>query len=143
MTLRALLLVLAVLGQSLWWGFFVHGEVDFLFDRVDAVDQNLQAVADAVGLARMLSDDLAGVLVVGVAVVDERVERDEAFDEEVGEFDEESKFGDAGDKAVEVFSNAVLHELDLLPFHELAFGVVGAAFGLAGFLGDGMEFVER
>jgi len=70
-------------------------------------------------------------------------ERDEAFDEEVGEFDEESEFGDAGDEAVEVFSDAVLHELDLLPLHELALGVVGAAFGLARFFGDGVKFFER
>ncbi len=116
---------------SLWPGrFFHYSEVDLLFDRIDSVDDHAEAVSDAVDLARVLSDDLARVLVVGVAVVDECVERDEAFDEEVRELDEESKFGHAGDEAVEVFSHTVLHELDLLPFHELALGVVGAAFGL-------------
>ncbi len=124
-------------------GFFQHREVDFLFDGIDPIDDHPQAVADAVDLAGVLSDDLARVFVVGVAVVDERVQRDESFDEKVGEFDEESELGDAGDETVEVFSDAVLHELDLLPFHEFAFGVVGTAFGLAGLFGDFVELFER
>src|ERR1019366_1868723 len=33
-----------------------------------------------------------------------------------------------------LFAHAVLHELHFLPFHQLAFGIVGAAFGLAGLL---------
>jgi hypothetical protein len=44
---------------------------------------------------------------------------------------------------VEVFADAVLHELDFFPLHELALGVVGAAFGLGGFGGDGAELFER
>jgi len=64
------------------------------------------------------------------------------FDEQVGEFDEEAELGDAGDQAVEVFAHAVLHELDLLPLHEFALGFVGATLGVAGFLGDVVEFVE-
>ena len=123
--------------------FFDDRELDFLFDGIDAVDQHSQLLADAEDLARVLADDFARVLVVGVAVVDERVERDQAFDEEVGEFDEEAELGDADDEAVEVFADAVLHELHFLPFHQFALGVVGAAFGLAGFFGDVVEFFER
>jgi hypothetical protein len=36
-----------------------------------------------------------------------------------------------------------LHELRFLPFHECALGVVGSAFGLAGFFGDLVKFFER
>ena len=86
------------------------------------------------------SDDLAGIFAVGVIVVAERVDGDKSLDEEVVEFDEESVFGGVEDHGVEVFADAVAHELDLLPFDEFAFGVGGAAFGLAGFLGDGGEF---
>ena len=104
---------LLAIGWSGRRGFFYDGEVDLLFDGIDAVDQDSQAVAEAVDFARVLADDFARVLVVGIAVVDEGVERDKPFDEEVGEFDEESEFRDAGDEAVEVFSDAVLHELRL------------------------------
>src|SRR5271166_2439117 len=76
-------------------------------------------------------------------VVIQRVEWYEAFDEEVGEFHEESELGYADDQAVEVFPNAALHKLYFFPFHEAAFGFVGAAFGLAGFLGDAVELFDR
>jgi hypothetical protein len=36
-----------------------------------------------------------------------------------------------------------LHEFDLLPLHQFAFGLVGAAFGLAGFFGDIVQFLDR
>src|SRR3954469_7693540 len=75
---------LLALGRS----FFEDGEVDFLFYRVDAVDQDPEFLADAVGLARMLPDNLTRVLVVGVAVVGQGAERDQAFNEQVSQFDE-------------------------------------------------------
>ena len=56
------------------WGWalrllFEHRELDLLLNRIDAVDQHAHAVAQAIGLARTLADDLAGGFVVGVAVV--------------------------------------------------------------------------
>ena len=36
-----------------------------------------------------------------------------------------------------------MHELYFFPFHQLAFGFVGAALVAAGFFGDVVEFVER
>ena len=131
------------IGWSGWRRFFQNCEVDLFFYGIDAVDDHAELLADAVDLARVLSDNLARVFVKRVAVVDQRIERDEALDEEVGELDEESELSDAGDEAVEIFSDAVLHELHFLPFHELALGVVGAAFGMAGFFGDDVKFFER
>ncbi len=83
------------------------------------------------------SDDFAGVFAVGVVVVAERVDGNESLDEEVVELDEEAVFGGVENHGVEVFADAVAHELDLLPLDEFAFGFGGAALGLAGFLGDG------
>ena len=75
--------------------------------------------------------------------VGEGLDGDEALDEEVVELDEEAVLGAGEDGGLEVFADAVLHELDLLPLHQLALGVVGAALGLGGFEGDGGEFFGR
>jgi hypothetical protein len=56
--------------------FFQDGEVDFLFYRVDAVDDHFQLLAYSINFARMLSDDFARVFVVGVTIVDQSVQRD-------------------------------------------------------------------
>ena len=56
--------------------FFQDGEVDFLFYWIDAVDDHFQLLAYAINFARMLSDDFAGVFVVGVTIVDQSVQRD-------------------------------------------------------------------
>ena len=77
---------------------------------------------------------------VGVAIVIKRVERDQTLDEEIGEFHEEAELGYADDEAIEVFSDAALHEFHFLPLHQTALGFIGAALGLAGFVGYGVEF---
>src|ERR1019366_7235983 len=60
------------------WLLFEHRKLDLLLHRIDAVHQHAHAVAQAIGFARTLADDFARGFVVGVAVVGERVERDEA-----------------------------------------------------------------
>src|SRR5216684_3592257 len=124
-------------------GIVEYGELDLLLHRINAVDQHPDAFAHAVSFASALSNNLPRVLVIQVTVVVEGVEWDQPFDEKVGQFDEETKLGNAGNETVEILSHAFLHELDLLPFHEFAFGVVGAALGLAGLLGDVVQLVER
>ena len=123
--------------------FFEYGELNFLFYRVDAVHEHSNPLTQAVDLSVALADDLARVFVVGVAVVDQRVQRDQSFDKQIGELDKESELGDADDQAVEVFADAILHELDLLPLHQLALGFVGAALGVAGLFGDLVKLFER
>jgi len=114
---------------------------------VDAVEQDVHTLAELEDAAGAGSDDGA----VGVAE-DEAVELSEgqrlrergdgyeAFDEEVVKLDEEAVLGAGEDGRVEVFADAVLHEFDFFPLHQLALGVVGAALGLGGFGGDGGEF---
>jgi len=123
--------------------FLQQRKLNLLLDGIDAIDENADLVTEAEGAAGVLSDDFARVLVEGVAVVDQGCERDEAFDEEICEFDEEAELGHADDQAVEVFADSVLHEFGFLPFHQFALGLVGAPLGLTGFLGDGVKVFER
>ena len=75
--------------------------------------------------------------------IDERVwMRDEALDEEVVEFHEKAVLGAGQDGRLEVFADTILHELDLLPLHQFALGVVGATLGLRGFERYGGEFFK-
>jgi hypothetical protein len=123
--------------------FFEYGELNFLFYRVDAIHEHSYPLTQAVNLSVALADYLAGVFLEGVAVVGQRVQWDQSFDKQIGEFDEESELGHAGDQAVEVFADSFLYELDLFPFHEVALGFVGSALGAAGFLGDLVKLLER
>src|SRR6185437_376670 len=59
------------------------------------------------------------------------------------QLDEKAKLGDADDQRVKVLPHALLHEFELLPFHELALGFGGRALGLAGAFSDLMEFGFR
>ena len=93
-------------------------ELNFLLYRIDAVDANAHALSEAKGFARALADDLARVFVVGVAVIRERLQRDEAFDEEVGEFDEEAVFGHADDEAIEILP--MRRSMNLAFFHSMS-----------------------
>ena len=123
--------------------FLEQGELDFLFHWIDPVDQHANSLPQAVDLVAALADNFAGIFVIGVTVVGQSIQRHQALHEEVGQLHEESILGHADNQSVEVFADAILHELDLLPFHELAFSFVGATLGLAGFLGDVMQFLDR
>jgi len=48
----------------------------------------------------------------------------------------------ADDEARRSLPHAVLHELHFFPIHELAFGFVGAALGLAGLFGNVVQFLN-
>ncbi len=130
------------------WGFAGdQRELQAARGAVDAVEQNVHALAELKHLAGVRADDSP----VGFAeeeVVDgaegergrKRLNGDEAFDEELVELDEEAVLGAGEDGRVEVLADAVLHELDLFPLHQLALGIVGAALGLRGLERDGGEF---
>lgn len=69
-------------GFGRWpWLFFEDGKLDLLVDRIDAVYEHAYAIAQTVGPARALADDLARRFVISIAVVVERVNGDEPFDE--------------------------------------------------------------
>ncbi len=76
-------------------------------------------------------------------VVVERRQRHQTLDEHLFQFHEEAEFGHADDQSLELFADAVLHELHLLPFQQFAFGVGGHALGAAGTVGDFVQFVFR
>src|SRR5690348_725130 len=90
------------------WTFFHQRKLDLLLDRVATVNQNVDLLSEPVGLTRALANDLAGVFVEGVTIVDQGRERNEAFDEEIGEFDKKTELGHADDEAVKVLADAVL-----------------------------------
>ncbi len=106
------------------------------FLREDAVENHLHTISCAEAAAPALADDLVRVFAPGVAVVAQRVDGDQALDKKVGELDEEAVFGGVEHQGGKFLADAVLHEANLLPLHQLALGLGGAALGLAGFLGD-------
>ena len=65
-----------------------------------------------------------------VVVVGHRRDMDQALDEMFDELDEQAECRHAGDVAFELVADLVRHEADLLPLHQLAFGIVGAALAL-------------
>src|SRR6266851_5625617 len=123
--------------------FLKNSKLDFLLYRINPVDQHPHPLSHAVDLAAAQANDFARVFVISVAVVAQRVERHQTLHEKIGQFHEESILGHADDQAVEILSHPVRHELDLLPLHQFAFGLVSAALRLAGFFGDIVQFLNR
>ena len=120
--------------------FFVNqGKLDFFLDGINAVYEDANPVTEAVGEAAGLANDLAGAFVEQEAVAGQAVDGDEAFDEKVGQFDEEAELGGTDDETVELIADTFFHELNFLPVHEVAFGVVGAALGVAAFGRDVLQ----
>src|SRR5580704_4647293 len=122
--------------------FFEHRKLNLLLHRIDTVQQNAKFLSQAVDLARTLPNDLSRVLVKGVAVVRQTVQRDQSLNKQIGKLHKESKLGDAGDEAIEVFADAVLHELGFLSLHQLPLGIAGAPLGPARLFGNLMQFLQ-
>ena len=76
------------------------------------------------------------ILTPGIAVAAQRVDGHQPLDKQIGQLDKEAEFGRVQHQRGKLLAHAVLHEANLLPLHQLAFGFGGAALGLAGFLGD-------
>src|ERR1043165_1424320 len=94
---------------------FEYRELQFPFVRIDAVEDDAHLVADGELAAGALADDLADVLLISVLVARQRVDRNEAFDEEVGQLDEDAVLGGADDEGVEILADPLGHELHLFP----------------------------
>src|SRR5438093_7398996 len=110
---------------------------------IDAIYQYSHSLSQAVGFPGALADDLLGVFVISVAVVGKGREWHQTFDEQIGQLHKHSEFGHADYETVEFLTNSTLHELDLLPFHQLTLSIVGAAFGLAGLFSDLVHHLKR
>src|SRR5258708_7568 len=130
-------------GPRSFFPFFEKRKLNFLFHRIDPIHDHPHFLSHTESLARALANDLARVLVISVMIVGQSGEGDESFYEHVRELDEGAVFGDANDEAIEIFADTVLHEFCFLPFHQLAFSVIGPAFGLAGFFGDRVQLLQR
>ena len=120
-------------------GFFLfeEGELEAALGAVDAIEQDVDVLADFEDSAVAGASDGTVGVAEEVAVVLQGGDGDDAFDEEVVELDEEAVLGAGEDDAGEVLADAVLHEFDFFPLDELALGVVGSALGLGGFGGYG------
>src|SRR5262249_38806267 len=70
-------------GVCPWPAFIENGELDLFLDRIDAVHQNWQALAEAVGFGAALANDLAGVFVIDVTIVGEGGEGNETFNKQI------------------------------------------------------------
>src|SRR5581483_10197717 len=90
--------------------FFKQRKLDFLLHGIDAIDQHAHTLSQTKNSATVLADDLARIFVIVVAVIDESVERNQAFNKQIGEFNEETKFSNADDQAIEIFADFILHE---------------------------------
>ena len=126
------------------FGLIFHKrKLNFLQHGIDSFEQHAHPLSHVVGFPAALADDLLGIFVIRVAVVGERGKRDQAFDEEVHQFDKHAELGDADDQTLKFLAYAVLHEFDLLPLHQLAFGVIGPAFGKTRLLRDFVQHFYR
>ena len=112
-----------------------------MLDRVHFVEKHVHTVADGELATGALADDLAGVLMKHIAITGQRVNGDQAFDEQILQLDEESETGGADDERAEFLAHAVLHEFRFLPLHQFPLRVCCAAFGLGTFVGDGGELL--
>src|SRR5690348_10260552 len=99
-------------------------------------------MANRIGVSGALTHKLPGVLVIAVAIIGKRADRYEPLDEQILNFDEKPKFGNADDESIELIADFVLHELDFLPLDQLAFGFIGATLGHAGVHGDLMQLLK-
>ena len=72
-----------------------YGADELAIRGVDAIEHHAYAGADRKFAAGMLSDDLAHVLVIGIAVAGQRIDGDEAFDEQIFELHKQAVLGRA------------------------------------------------
>src|SRR5271165_6473144 len=73
--------------------FLQHRKLNLLLHRINPVHQHPNLLPQMVRLARPLPDNLARVLVVGVAIVSQSVQRHQSLHKQIREFDKESEFG--------------------------------------------------
>ena len=119
---------------------FHNRELQLALLREDAIQNHLHVVAGAEAAARALADNLMRILAPGVAVVAQRVDGHQPFDKQIGQLDKEPVFSGVQHQRGKLLADLVLHEANLLPLHQLAFGLGCASLGLAGLFGNLRQF---
>jgi hypothetical protein len=117
------------------------GELQPVPHAVDAVQADADSSAEIELALGILANDGAQALAVDVLVIDQGIERYKTFHEEIRQLHEESVLGQADDERVKFVAEVLRHEVDLLPLHQFALGVLGAALGFGSFRGEGVEFL--
>ena len=106
----------------------------FLVSRLARRSAVAAAAAGNDGVVALAVEDLlAGELL-------DAVDGHQALDKDFHQLDEESEFLHGNNQRVVLLAQMLLHELRRLPGHQFALGGFGAALGLGGFHGDGVEF---
>ncbi len=93
--------------------------------------------------AGVLTNNGAFVLAINVKIISQRGDCHEPFHEQVGEFHKEPELDQADDEGIKLIAHVLRHEGNFLPFHQLAFGVGGAALGAGGRHSEGLEFLGK
>jgi hypothetical protein len=127
---------LTVAGERLRSNLLHHGKLQPSLYFIHAIQHHAHAVAHRVTPAGALADNLAHALAIREVVPLKAGDGNKAFDKKAVELDEAAILGDAHDHGVKFFAQALKHEFDFLPLHQLALGVVGPPFRLAGLVGD-------
>ena len=121
-------------------------EIDLLFEHIDLGDGDLDEIAGGVGLLRATPDESTLGGFVGEEIVGEHRDVDEAGEEEVGQFDQETEVADVDDASLERLAflpgELLLEELELLELGAFALGLLRGALGGRDVLGEGAEFVR-
>src|ERR1700691_778499 len=116
------------------------GELQLALGGIHAIQRHTHSIADRKLAPRALADNLAHILVIGVAVPRQRVDGHQTLDEHLLQLDEEAVLGGADGHRPELLSQPRFHEFDLLPLHQFALGIRRAALRLGAIFGHGAQF---
>ena len=111
--------------------------------NIDAIHAHAHAVAQAKPAPPRAPNQSVLPFVELIVIVNQRRDHNQAFDEELVQFDVKAEIADIGNHSVELFAHSLSHKDGLAPFINLFFSRVGGALAFAGFLGNQFQFAWR
>jgi len=118
-------------------------EIHLLFEHIDAIDGDLQEVADLKDLLGFPPAEASARGFVDIEVAFERGDMDEAGEQKLGQLDEEAEIPDIHNHRAEflafAFGGLELEELEFFEADGFLFGIGGGAFGGGDVFGHGTE----